>query len=107
MPGDLADKVLCVGGLPHDVDGALGEQAHQPLAKEDIVLADHDTHGISARILVPVPAGLSISRCPSSAPTRSARPRSPVPAASFAPPTPSSETSTSMRSFSRATRKRA
>jgi hypothetical protein len=50
--------------------------------------------GISALIRVPRVCGLSTSRWPSSASTRSASPRSPVPCAGSAPPTPSSQTVT-------------
>src|SRR5262249_41026033 len=54
----------------------------------------HRFQGIAATILVPSPTGLSTSRLPSSASTRSTRPRSPVPRARSAPPTPSSAIST-------------
>ena len=49
---------------------------------------------------MPRPGGLSSSSVPSSAPTRSASPRSPVPRAVSAPPRPSSATSTSSSSSS-------
>src|SRR3954462_1564532 len=50
--------------------------------------------GIVARRRVPPPGGLSTSRRPASAPTRSARPRRPEPFAGSAPPAPSSRIST-------------
>src|SRR3954465_2841440 len=49
--------------------------------------------GIRARTSVPSPGGLCTSSVPSRAPTRSPRPRRPLPRASSAPPTPSSRTS--------------
>ena len=53
--------------------------------------------GISALIAGPALGGLSTSRRPSSAATRSASPRRPVPSAGSAPPTPSSATVTVAR----------
>ena len=48
--------------------------------------------GIRARTSVPRPGGLSSSIVPSSAPTRSSRPRRPLPRSMSAPPAPSSAT---------------
>ena len=52
-----------------------------------------DRKGISTCRRVPSPGGLSIATRPSSAPTRSTRPRSPEPPSTDAPPHPSSVTS--------------
>ena len=54
-------------------------------------------------IRVPRPGGLSIVSCPSRAPTRSARPRSPLPRSGVAPPWPSSRISMCASLFSRPT----
>jgi hypothetical protein len=37
----LAQEIRGVAGLSDDVKPALGEQSRDPLAKQDIVLADH------------------------------------------------------------------
>ena len=66
--------------LAADIESLVLQQACQPVADERRVVGDHDAHGISATIRVPPPCGLSIVSSPSSAPTRSARPRSPDPA---------------------------
>ena len=50
---------------------------------------------------VPPPGGLSTSSRPFSASTRAASPRSPVPPAGSAPPTPSSATTTVAAPFAR------
>ena len=65
---------------------------------------DHHAHGIRARSRSRGPGGLSSSRAPSSAATRSSRPRSPEPCARTAPPTPSSHTSTTARGLGGRTR---
>ena len=57
------------------------EQRRDPLAHEQVVVGDHDAHGSSAVTVVPSPGGLVTRRRPSSASTRSARPRSPLPRA--------------------------
>ena len=86
-----------------DVEVGRAEHAGDALAEQDAVLGDHGAHGISARIRVPPPAGLQIRSRPSSASTRSAMPRSPVPRSVSAPPTPSSVTSMSTQPFWRFT----
>ena len=100
---DLAQQVLGVAGLAGDLEARVLEQAHEALAQQHGVLGDDDFQwgigcahtGISARRVVPDPGGESSAREPSSAPTRSTRPRRPEPRPGSAPPTPSSRTSTS------------
>ena len=77
---DLAQQVLGVAGLRHDLEAGVLEQARGALAQQDGVVGDHDSHGISAHRTVPPPGGLTTFSSPSSAATRSARPRSPEPA---------------------------
>ena len=55
---DLAEQVLGVGRLADDLDPGLVEEAGDPLPQQDRVLADHDSHGITALSLVPPPGGL-------------------------------------------------
>src|SRR5215212_6716737 len=100
---DLSQQLLAVARLADDVEARVREQAHGALAQEDGVFGDHDAHGISARMVVPLPGGLCTSRRPSSALRRSARPRSPLPPPGWAPPRPSSRTSTTSRPSSRMT----
>ena len=49
----LAQQVLGVGRLADDLDPGLVEQARDPLPQQHRVLADHDSHGITALSLVP------------------------------------------------------
>ena len=49
MGADLAQEVLAVAGLAHDVEAGIVEQAHRTLAQQHRVVGDHDAHGISAR----------------------------------------------------------
>src|SRR5262245_58787721 len=89
----LEDQVLRLAGAADDLEPLVLEQLGEPLAQQHRVLGDHDPHGISPTTSVPPPGGLSIHSCPPRASTRSARPRSPVPPPSDAPPEPSSATS--------------
>src|SRR3954447_26545140 len=90
----LFQEVLGGRALPDDVEAGLAEQPHDALAQENIIVGDDHPHGRSARIVVPSPGRLVTWRRPSSASTRSANPRSPVPRRGSAPPAPSSATST-------------
>src|SRR3954454_15629586 len=99
---DLAEQVLGVAGLAGDLEAGVLEQPDETLAQQHGVLGHDDLEwgicgahtGISARRVVPDPGGESSAREPSSAPTRSARPRNPDPRPGSAPPTPSSRIST-------------
>src|SRR4029453_17946783 len=86
---DQAERVL---HRADDLMPLVAEQAAEPLAEQDAVLGDHDTHGISTIRTVGPPSGESRCSSPSSAPTRSRRPASPEPSSIDAPPTPSSWT---------------
>src|SRR5436190_22534235 len=71
--------------------------------QQHAVLGEHYRHGISPRTRVPPPLGLQTRRRPPSDSTRSASPRKPEPLSVFAPPTPSSRTSTTSSPFARLT----
>src|SRR5262249_4043541 len=86
-----------------DLEPVVGQETGDPLAQQQRVVRDHYAHGISACTRVPCPGGLSTVSRPSSACTRSSRPRRPDPRAGSAPPTPSSSTSTTTSPFARAT----
>src|SRR5437763_766162 len=73
----LAQQVLGVARLPDDLDAGLGQQPDQPLTEEDGVLGYDGAHGISAWTTVPAPGALCTPNVPSTAATRSARPRRP------------------------------
>ena len=88
----LQHQLLGVARLPDDLEARVLEQPRDPLAQEHRVVGQHDAHraeptprdaararGISAATRVPPPGGLSTTSRPSSASTRSARPRSPEP----------------------------
>ena len=77
-------------GLGRHLEPGLAEQRGDPLADEQVVVRDHDPHGSSALTVVPAAGRADTRSRPSSASTRSASPRSPLPRASSAPPTPSS-----------------
>src|SRR5215211_4185483 len=101
---DGRDQAGAVADLGDDLDPAVGQQPGQALAQQHGVLGDHDPHGSSALITVGPPGGLVMVSSPSTAATRSARPRRPLPRAGSAPPAPSSMTSTMSRSRWRAMR---
>src|SRR4249919_904010 len=102
--GDYGQEVVGAAGLGDDVDAGVAEQGREAVADQQVVVGNYDAHGITAVTVVPRPAGLTTARRPSSASTRSARPRSPEPLASSAPPIPSSVTSTNAAAPSRDTR---
>src|SRR5207302_8568248 len=98
---DGGDERVAICDRGDDVETVVAKQAREAVAQEREVLRDHDAHGITARIVVGPPAGLVTASVPSSASTRRASPRRPLPSA-FAPPAPSSTTSaTSAPSSSR------
>src|SRR5262245_39954696 len=88
---DERDEVRCGADRADHVDALLRPQAGEAFSDEEGVFGDDHAHGIAASTRVPRPGGLSITRCPSSASTRSRNPLIPVPAVS-APPIPSSVT---------------
>src|SRR5439155_20549926 len=91
----LAYQLLPVASLPDHLEAGLLEQPHDTFAQQHGVFGDDHPHGKLARRVVPSSSALARSRRPSSAATRSWRPRSPEPCSGSAPPTPSSLTSTS------------
>src|SRR6516225_6993143 len=102
-PPHRLSQLVAVRRLADDVEAALGQHAREALAHEHRVLRDHDPHGISPTMRVPLPESLSMRSEPPCASTRSIRPRSPEPRAALAPPTPLSLTSiTSVESSCRA-----
>src|SRR5205814_7161359 len=82
-----------VGHGRHHLEAVDAQQALESVTEESQVLRDDYPHGISARMVVGPPDGLSIVSLPSSASTRRASPLSPPPPG-FAPPTPLSVTVT-------------
>src|SRR5262249_42680629 len=100
---DLAQQVLGVARLADDLHAGVLEQPRDAFAQQHAVVGQPYTHGICARTVVPMPGGLTTSRRPSTIVSRSASPRSPVPDAGSAPPTPSSRTSTTAWPFWRST----
>ena len=89
---DRGYELVCGADLREHLHAGFGEDAREPLAKQRGVVGEHYAHGIAARTCVPPPTGLSTEKSPSSAWTRSTRPRSPEPRDGSAPPTPSSST---------------
>ena len=57
---DLEEQVVGTAGLRHHVDIGVAEQGRKPVADQQAVIGDHDAHGITAEIVVPVPIGLLI-----------------------------------------------
>ena len=55
---DLEEQVVGAGGLSDYVDAGIAEQGREPVADQQAVIGDHDAHGITAEIVVPVPSGL-------------------------------------------------
>jgi hypothetical protein len=55
---DLEDEVVGARCLRDDVDTGVAEQGRESVADEQAVVGDHDPHGITAEIVVPVPTGL-------------------------------------------------
>src|SRR5680860_1240431 len=77
--GHHVEECLGVRRAADDVVTRIDQQAGQPLAEQRRVLADHDPHGSTASIVVPVPTGLVITSDPPMAATLSARPANPEP----------------------------
>src|ERR1700746_1422890 len=116
------DQITRVCRSSHDVESAVGEDMHDPFPNEGLVLAHDDTNlprrthgikpasradsrgsGMAARSTVPPSAGFTMSMTPFSAPMRSRNPVRPLLSdGAWAPPTPSSRTSTVHRSPSAA-----
>src|SRR5207249_10360741 len=83
-----------IRGLADHVELRLAQQPRKALPEEQGVVSEHYLHGMRALMQVPAPGGLSTSKQPPTAATRSARPTSPDPPSRVAPPPPSSRTST-------------
>ena len=99
---DEPDQLLGGAHGGRDFDALLGQEPCQALTDDDRVVGEDHAHGMAAVTRVPRPGGLSITRRPSSASTRSRKPLSPAPPAS-APPIPSSVTSTATLPLTRLT----
>ena len=84
--GHPREQLVGAAAARQDLAAGVGQQAGDALAQQHAVLGDHDAHGISALTRVPPPRGLHTRSRPSSASTRSARPRSPEPPSVSAPP---------------------
>src|SRR3954451_487404 len=98
------EQLVGARGLGDDFDAPAPYERRDALAHERAVVRDHDAHGRSAVITVPIPGGLRTRSVPSSAATRPASPWSPLPPVSSAPPTPSSVISTTATPSRRETR---
>ena len=83
-------------GLPHDLDPGFVEQARDALAREHRVVGDHDAHGITALIVVPSTPLSTESRAVDRADAVDEL-GEPADAATWAPPRPSSWTSSASR----------
>src|SRR4029079_12362329 len=85
-------QILRIVHLPNHLKPRIHQQPRHTLPQQHRIISQHYSHGITADTHVPDPL-LSTVSIPSSASTRSASPRRPVPPSGSAPPTPSSETS--------------
>ena len=70
---DLAAQFPGGPRLANDVEARLGQQPVQSVPEEYLVVCDHDSHGISARIIVRPSGSRTVMTLPPSAPTRSSR----------------------------------
>jgi hypothetical protein len=68
--GDRPQELAGVGHGLDDLQPGVGHQGGEPLAEQDRVLGDHDSHGSSTVIVVGPPTGLSTVIVPSTAPAR-------------------------------------
>ena len=68
---DETHELLAGPGLPDDIEACLDQQASQALAQEQLVVGNHDPHGISATSFTEPPASRARPSDPSTAPTRS------------------------------------
>src|SRR5665213_4022500 len=98
---DHAQRRFTVGNGRDNIYARLGEQSRESFAQQHRVLGDYDSHGNSTVRTVGPPTGLSIRREPSTPPTRSVKPASPLPGCAIAPPTPSSRIVSRKRSPTR------
>ena len=60
MRADLAQEVHGIAGLADDLEARVLEQPGDPLAKEGLVLADDDAHGVN--LCGPTPGGKKVDQ---------------------------------------------